>query len=96
MWSVIEPTRRLLMKKTPLVVILFVAAILAAYALGGRSAREVHAQAQKARFQCSVPKSYGTAKFISGNLLGFEDSSGTIRWVNITEGCKLEAVVERQ
>jgi len=84
------------MKKTLLVVMLCGAGIFAAYTLGGRLAPAVHAQSQKAPDKCSVPKSYGSAKFVTLNFLGFEDASGTIRWVNIDKGCSLSMVIERQ
>jgi hypothetical protein len=79
------------MKKTLLVVMLLIAIVLVGYTLGDRFAPVVHAQDQ-----CSVPKSYGSLKFATLTYLGFEDASGTIRWVDMDNGCKLKTVIVRQ
>jgi hypothetical protein len=79
------------MKKTLLVVMLFVAIVLVGYILGDRSAPTAHAQNQ-----CLVPKSYGSLKFATLTYLGFEDASGTIRWVDMDNGCKLTTIIVRQ
>lgn len=35
------------------------------------------------RSNCTVPKSWGALRTSGDNLLFFEDSNGTIRWLNI-------------
>ena len=80
------------MKKTLPVVMLFAAAILVAYTVAVRSVRALHAPEQVR--ECAVPKSAGSAKLITLNLLGFEDGDGTIRFINL-DNCGIELIVTR-
>ena len=70
--------------------------MLGAYAVGRTVAVPAFAQTANAPKPCSVPKSYGNAKLVAyGNAVGFEDASGTIRWVRIDDNCKVEYLVVR-
>jgi hypothetical protein len=69
--------------------------MLGGYVVGSTVAVPALAQT-RAPNQCSVPKSYGSAKLVAGNIVGFEDASGTLRWVQIYQGCTVSIVVVRQ
>lgn len=85
------------MKKMFPIGLLFVAAIVGAYTLGGRSVPAVHAQAQQSPLHCSIPKSYGAAKIGFMGVVGFEDAHGTVRLLELSSsGCRLAFVIERQ
>ena len=63
--------------------------IVVGYLLGSNSPRSVHAQSAN-----SIPKSYGRFVTGSSNLLYFEDSSGTIRIVDVN-GAGLQVTLPR-
>ena len=92
------------MKKGALVIFLSVVIGLAGTIIFNTLVRDVHAQSvvntpsEREPEKCKVPKSYGTAKLVTSSLVGFEDSNGTLRWVNFSPEafCVTIMVIERE
>lgn len=61
-------------------------AILMALVVGAVLNNIIHVPPAQAQERLTIPKSYGTVKGSMGNGLIFEDSKGTIRLVDVSDG----------
>jgi len=81
-----------MMKRTLLQLLLVAVMFAAGWYIGEPKTMTAYAQSQK---QFAVPKSWGTVKGTMGDTLIFEDSSGTLRFVDTSKNGNVSMVINR-